>query len=211
MYLEFALFVSFVFFAILDVRCRQIKAYWFVGLAITVSAYKIIFESSSLVSDMFMFGVSVLFMGIAFVCRLFAKADLFGILILAFAVPAIGPIPTGIPLLLLTLIIQNWAIIISNIAYNMSDVCNGMVLFEDTTNARQGRMNTIYWFFLARRKRETDRFVISAQKHDSTPITLSIKRDGRLSHSAKYVSSAHPQFVYSTLSYACLWFAALSF
>ena len=211
MYLEFVLFVSFVFFAVLDVKCRQIKAYWFVGLAVTVSAYKIIFESSSIPTDVFMFGVSVLFMGIAFACRLFAKADLFGILILAFAVPTIGPIPTGIPLLLSTLILQNWAIIISNTAYNISDLCNGLALFEDTTNVRQGRMNALYWFFLARRRRESDRFVISAEKHVDKLVTLSIKRDSRLSHSTKYVFSAHPQFVYSTISYACLWFVTLSF
>ncbi len=212
MYLEVMLFVSFVFFAILDVRHRSIKAYWFVGLAIFVITYKISFEFDTIQSDTMVFGVSAIFVGIAYVSRMFGIADLFGILVLSFAVPEIGPIPTGIPLLLLTLIFSNWAIILSNIIYNISDVTHNRTLFSNITNNKKYKFKTIYWFFLCRRKRPHDRFILSAEKvstHDI--ITLSVKRNNKLLPTTKYVFSAHPQFVYSTIAYSILWFVGLSF
>ncbi len=214
MYIEFVLFVAFVLFSIQDFRKRQIKAYWFVGLAGMVLLYKTLYDPSSFVSDGMMFLTSALFTLIAFASKLFAKADLFGILILSFAVPMIGPIPTGIPLLILTLTIQNWAIILTNVAYNISDCFKDRTLFQDVPNVQKGKTHLLYWFFLARRRRDNDRFIMSAERYDDKngAVQLSIKRNNNnLSDSTKYVFSTHPQFVFSTIAYSCLWFVSLSF
>ena len=215
MYLEFVLFVAFVFFAVLDARYRQIKAYWFAVLGLFVISYKLIFELDSFASDGMMFLVSTVFVGIAFACRLFGPADLIGILILSFAVPAIGPIPIALPLLIVTLTLQNYAIIISNLSYNISDISKNTILFSEMPNTRTSRLKhlkVIYWHCMARRKRENDRFVCSAQTQDQNGIEwLSVKRGNKLSPETKYVFSAHPQFVYSTAAYCMLWFVSLSF
>ena len=240
MYLEllsFVMFCAFCGFAVLDAKYREIKMYWFVGLAVFVVLYKIVFALDYIVSDIMMFSVSAIFVFAAYIARLFGAADLLGILILSFAVPNIGPIPTGLPVLIVTLIVQTWGITISNASYNISDIIHDRQLFADIS--RQKTRHKLYWFFLARRRRTNDRFIISAQKSidkpfdsisdrmnpDSTfngtfdgtfngtsttprPIVLSIRRDNKLTDTTKYVYSAHPQFVYSTISFAIIWFFA---
>ncbi len=209
--LAFVMFCAFCGFAVLDIKHREIKLYWFVGLATFVALNKMVFALDYLVSDIVMFGVSAIFVFIAYLARLFGTADLLGILILSFAVPNIGPIPTGLPILILTLIIQAWGITLSNVSYNVSDIIHDKQLFQDVY--KQKPRHKLYWFFLARRRRDRDRFVLSAQKTTDTTsyvdtpnkIILSIRRDNRLDDTTKYVFSAHPQFVYSTISFAIIW------
>ena len=211
MYLELALFAAFVYFAYLDVRYRQIKAYWIALLAVFVISYKLIFEFDHFVSDGFLFLVSSIFVGIAYACRLLAAADMLAILILSFAIPSFGPIPSGLPLLILTLLLQNWAIIISNTSYNISDSAKNFPLFDEMPNIRDGRLRRIrklYWFFLARRRRKNDRFVLSAERLDENGTAwLAVKRGNNLRDNTRYVFSAHPQFVYSTASFFMLYFS----
>ncbi len=200
----------FVFFSLLDVKYRKIKLYWFAGTAIVIISYKLLFEFSSITSDALMFAVSALVIGMAYFTRLFGQADLLGMLLLSFAVPYIGPFPTGICVLVGTLVIQNYVIIFSNIAYNASDIIQYRSLFHDVPQTKKSKLKTAYWFVMARRRRANDRFVLSAEKITSDgACLLSMKRNNKLLPDTKYVFSAHPQFVFSTVALFLLWFFSL--
>jgi hypothetical protein len=202
----------FVFFSILDVRHRKIKLFWFVGAAIIITLYKIFFEFSSFTSDGLMLAVSAILICVAYFTRLFGTADLFGMLLLSFAVPYVGPFPTGICVLVGTLILQNYMIIFSNIAYNISDIIQYNSLFDDVHQTKKHKVKTAYWFVMARRRRDNDRFVISAEKKTNDgSLVLSVKRNNKLLPGTKYVFSAHPQFVFSTVTFFILWFFSLGF
>ncbi len=197
----------FVFFSILDVRHRKIKLYWFVIAILSVTAYKMIFEFDAIGIDLLSLAISAIFVFIAYVTRLFAEADLLGILILSFAVPYTGPFPTGISVLIGTLIIQSHVIIFSNLAYNISDIGRHRCLFDDVPQVRNSRLKSIYWHFMARRRRDRDGFVLSAEKmasDSSNARMLSIKRNNKLCDDTKYVYSAYPQFVFTTAVFCFL-------
>jgi hypothetical protein len=52
---------------------------------------------------------------------------------------------------------------------------------------------------------------LSAERFDEMGVMrLSIKRENKLTPDTKYVFSAHPQFVYSTMAFAFLWFVGLA-
>ena len=204
------MFAMFIFFSILDVKHRKIKVFWFVGAAIIILVYKVFFEFSSLTSDSLMFAVSAILICVTYFARLFGTADLFGILLLSFAVPYVGPFPTGICVLIGTLILQNYVIIFSNIAYNISDITQYRSLFDDVHPTKKSKIKTAYWFVMARRRRDNDRFVISAEKKTNNgTCVLSVKRNNKLLPDTKYVFSAHPQFVFSTVTFCILWFFSL--
>lgn len=200
----------FVFFSILDVKYRKIKLFWFVGAALIIISYKLVFEFSSFTSDSLMFAVSTLIICMAYFTRLFGSADLLGMLLLSFAVPYIGPFPTGICVLIGTLLIQNYVIIFSNIIYNLSDIAQYHSLFDDVPQTKKHKIKLVYWFVMARRRRDRDRFILSAEKqtNNGTRI-LSVKRNNKLLADTKYVFSAHPQFVFSTSTFFILWFFSL--
>ena len=63
---------------------------------------------------------------------------------------------------------------------------------------------------MARRRRDRDQFILSAEKqtNDGTRV-LSVKRNNKLLVDTKYVFSAHPQFVFSTATFFILWFFSL--
>ena len=86
-----------------------------------------------------MFAVSALIICMAYFTRLFGAADLLGMLLLSFAVPYIGPFPTGICVLIGTLLIQNYVIIFSNIIYNLSDIAQYHSLFDDVQQTKNTR------------------------------------------------------------------------
>ena len=208
------MFAMFVFFSILDVKYRKIKLFWFVGAAIIIVLYKIFFDFSSFTSDSLTFVVSAILICIAYFTRLFGTADLFGILLLSFAVPYVGPFPTGICVLIGTLILQNYVIIFSNIAYNISDITQYRSLFDDVPQMKEkNKIKIVYWFVMARRRRDNDRFIISAEekRNDGTCVVLSVKRNNKLFPDTKYVFSAHPQFVLSTITFFIFWFVSLGF
>ena len=212
MYLEIGMFAMFVFFSVLDVKYRNIKMFWFVGIAVSVIVYKLLFDISSFTSDILVFAVSAILIGVAYMTGLFGPADLLGILLLSFAVPYLGPFPTGICVLVGTMVIQNFVIITSNLAYNLPDLARGISLFDDVYYKKHSRARTVYWFCMARRRRDRDRFVLSAQKDvvaaDGTHV-LSVKKNNQLLPNTKYVFSAHPQFVFSTVSFFLVWFVGL--
>jgi len=157
-----------------------------------------------------MFAVSGIVICMAYFTRLFGMADLLGMLLLSFAVPYVGPFPTGICVLIGTLVIQNYVIIFSNIAYNISDIMQYRSLFCDVPQTKKSKLKTAYWFVMARRRRDDDRFVLSAEKITSDgQCMLSIKRNNKLLSNTKYVFSAHPQFVFSTVAFFILWFFSL--
>jgi len=207
------MFVMFVFFSVLDVKYRKIKLFWFVGAAIIIISYKLLFEFSSIASDSLIFGVSAIVICVAYFTKLFGSADLLGMLLLSFAVPYIGPFPTGICVLIGTLIIQNYVIIFSNVIYNISDITQYKSVFDDVPQTKTGKMKnlkTVYWFIMARRRRDNDKFVLSAEKQTNDGIhVLSVKRNNKLLPDTKYVFSAHPQFVFSTTTFFILWFFSL--
>jgi len=204
------MFAMFVFFSVLDVKHRKIKLFWFVGTAIVIISYKLIFEFSSFTSDGLMFAVSAIVICAAYFTRLFGTADLLGMLLLSFAVPYVGPFPTGICVLIGTLIIQNYVIIFSNLIYNISDIRQYRSLFDDVPQTKKSKIKIAYWFIQARRRRDNDKFVLSAEKQTNNGMrTLSVKRNNKLFPDTKYVFSAHPQFVFSTTTFFILWFFSL--
>jgi hypothetical protein len=147
--------------------------------------------------------------GMVYFTRLFGTADLLGMIILSLAVPYVGPFPTGICVLLGTLIIQNYVIIFSNVSYNVSDLIHYRTLFSNVPQTKS-KIKTIYWSMMARRRRDNDKFVLSAEKiTNNTYCTLSVKRNNKLFPDTKYVFSAHPQFVFSTVAFFLLWFFSL--
>ena len=204
------MFAMFVFFSILDVKYRKIKLFWFAGAAILILSYKLLFEFSLITSDGAVFGVSAIVICAAYFTRLFGPADLLGMLLLSFAVPYVGPFPTGICVLLGTLVIQNYVIICSNMAYNISDLRQYRSLFQDILPpTKNTKLKTVYWFVMARRRRDRDRFVLSAEKITSSGAVLSVKRNNKLLSDTRYVFSAHPQFVFSTVAFFLLWFFSI--
>lgn len=204
------MFAMFVFFSILDVKYRKIKLFWFVAAALIIISYKLVFEFSSFTSDSLMFAVSALIICMAYFTRLFGSADLLGMLLLSFAVPYIGPFPTGICVLIGTLLIQNYVIIFSNIIYNLSDIAQYHSLFDDIPQTKKRKIKSVYWFVMARRRRDRDRFILSAEKQTNNGTrVLSVKRNNKLLADTKYVFSAHPQFVFSTSTFFILWFFSL--
>ena len=204
------MFGMFVFFSVLDVRHRKIKLFWFVGTAVIVLLHKSIFEFSSITSDGLMFAVSALVMCMAYFTKLFGTADLLGMLLLSFAVPYIGPFPTGICVLVGTLLIQNYVIIFSNIIYNLSDIVQYHTLFDDVPQTKKRKIKSAYWFVMARRRRDGDQFILSAEKQTNNGTrALSVNRNNKLYVDTKYVFSAHPQFVFSTATFFILWFFSL--
>lgn len=200
----------FVFFSVLDIRCRKIKLYWFVGLAIIIVTYKIFFEFDTILSDGLIFGVCAILILMSYFTRLFAAADLLGMLILSFAVPYVGPFPTGIFVLIFTLIIQSYVIIFSNISYNISDLIHYRTLFSEIPHISNSKVKSLYWFAMARRRRIRDKFILSAEKtNPDGSIILSVKKNNKLYPDTRYVFSAQPQFVFSTVAFFLIWFVSL--
>jgi len=211
MYLEISIFLLFVFFAIQDIKTRQIKVYWFVFAFTGVLIYKFI-AGIDILSDLLMFGISSVFIVSAYISKLFGAADLIGILLFCFAIPWIGPFPSGISLLIVTIFLQTIGITLSNISYNVRDLINDKTLFHDVPKIKRTKIRLLFWSLYARRRRNNDLHILSAQhtNNDGT-VTLSIKRGNKVVQSTKYVFSGHPQFAYLTVSYFLIWFASLAF
>lgn len=185
--------------------------YWFVFAFAGVILYKLI-AGIDILSDLLMFGISLVFISAAYISKLFGAADLLGILLFCFAIPYIGPFPSGISLLIVTIFLQTIGITISNISYNIRDLINDRILFHDVPKVKKSKIRLLFWSIYARRRRDDDLHILSAQHTlDDGTIILSIKRGNKVDESTKYVFSGHPQFAYLITSYFLIWFASLAF
>lgn len=179
-----------MFFAIQDIRTRQIKVYWFAFAGVLI--YKII-AGIDIFSDLLMFGISFVFIISAYISKLFGAADLLGILLFCFAIPYIGPFPSGISLLIVTIFLQTIGITISNVSYNVRDLINEKTLFHHIPKVKRSKVKLLFWSLYARRRRDDDLYILSAQHTlDDGTIILSIKRGNKVNQSTKYVFSGHP-------------------
>ncbi len=214
MYLELAMLAPFVFYSCLDVKTRKIGLHWFVIPFLAILIFKIL-TSDITITDVMFSAMQAVFVLAAYFTRLFGPADMAGMLLLSFAVPFVGPFPAAVSVLALTIIIQSFGIISSNIMYNLQDMYQDRTLFYDVPHLQKARrIRTVYWSLMARRRRENDRYVLSAQrnqKNGELRLALSRKNTELCHDDDKYVYSAHPQFVYITVSYALILFVAMQF
>ena len=148
--------------------------------------------------------------------RFFSAGDMFGMLLVMFAVPSVGPFPTVI-VLVAAIVLQSNGSLLSNMWYNLADVYHHRTLFSDVpqmTTKKTARK--IYWALFARRIRKSDKHVFPAQKTNGETIHLTLSREKMRSfqddgNDIQYVRSAHPGFAYILAAYVFLFLASLPF
>ncbi len=207
--LQTAVFGFLIFLAVMDARTRFVKAYWFAGGFIAVILFNLITNDTGLWegTGLMMFGISAAFIIPTYLARMFGPADMLALLLVAFAIPFLGPFPAGIVVLMASLFIQGWAMTVSNLIYNIRDITQSRTLFEDLPPMKP--LKVLYWSLMVRRRREHDRHIICGQKDAGDGTTkLSVTRVPATTDT-KYVISGHPQLVYITIAFFLVWFVGL--
>ena len=197
--LTFITFGMFCTMAYMDIKQRFIRRYWFIGFAAFVILYKLIFLYDTLYADFVMSGVALMMITFGFIMRLYASGDFLGLIIASIAVPTIHNIPFGLVLIIITLIIQSYVMIIGNMVYNISDRIRGNVIYD----IKAHKVKKFWWSMISRRRRDNDKFVLPADRRKKGIRYPSIKPH-KLSDETRYVRSAYPQYVFSSVVFTLL-------